>query len=388
MSTFSVPVVRIKSIEPIYGSDAIELAVVGDYRSVVKKGDFKAGELAVYIPEQAVLPEPLIEALGLTGRLAGSKKDRVKAIKLRGCLSQGLLYKVDQTDDDRMFVSIPAKDDPIGYMVLVNEGDDVAADFGIEKYVVPVPAHLAGEVYGAGCELTVAYDIENYKKFPDVLKDGEEVVFTEKLHGTFTGFGILPRSHWDPKHFLGRFVVFSKGLGADGLCFKDSEANANNTYVQALMGKDLFNKLGVLMESMEEDVEFNDPLFLLGETFGGSVQKGFGYDRAVPEFRLFDVCVGFRGDQHYFGYEARLRVAEQLGIETVPILYRGPFSKEVLYQYTNGKETLSGKEAHIREGVVVTPVEERRDEETLRGRVILKSVSEAYLLRKDGTEYN
>jgi hypothetical protein len=49
MSTFQVNVIKINAIEPIEGADAIELAVVGDYRSVVRKGQFKAGNLAVYI---------------------------------------------------------------------------------------------------------------------------------------------------------------------------------------------------------------------------------------------------------------------------------------------------------------------------------------------------
>ena len=64
MSSFDVKVTRIRAIEPIENADAIELAVVGDYRSVTRKGDFRAGELAVYIPEASVLPEWLIEKMG------------------------------------------------------------------------------------------------------------------------------------------------------------------------------------------------------------------------------------------------------------------------------------------------------------------------------------
>lgn len=381
MSTFSVPVVRIRAIEPIPGADAIELAVVGDYRSVVKKGDFKADDIAVYIPEQAVVPDWLIEKMNLVGRLAGADKNRVKAIKLRGCLSQGLLYP-----------TTPFNGGFDGYGVETNNGvirtdinDDIAEQLGITKFIVPVPEHLAGEVYGAGQHLTVPYDIENFKKFPDFFQDGEEVVFTEKLHGTFCGIGILPRGDHEEKHFLGRFVIFSKGLGANGLCFKDSENNAANTYVKTLMENDVFNKLNDLMEHMEEEGPFDRPLFLLGEIFGTGIQDlTYGVPR---QYRLFDVCVGYRGDQHYFSFEARKHLADHLGLPMVPVLYKGPFSKAVLDQYTNGKETISGKEAHIREGVVVTPAEERDVPEI--GRLILKSVSGDYLTRKgNATEFN
>ncbi|TFG98651.1 RNA ligase (ATP), partial [Candidatus Thorarchaeota archaeon] len=89
MSTFAVKVARIRAIEPIENADVIELAVIGDYRSVVRKGDFRAGDLAVYVPEASLVPEWLLEKMGLTGKLTGKLKNRVKAMKLRGCLSQG-----------------------------------------------------------------------------------------------------------------------------------------------------------------------------------------------------------------------------------------------------------------------------------------------------------
>ena len=55
MSTFAVHVVRV-AIEPHDNADALEIARVGDYRSVVRKGQFQSGELVAYIPEQPVLP--------------------------------------------------------------------------------------------------------------------------------------------------------------------------------------------------------------------------------------------------------------------------------------------------------------------------------------------
>lgn len=172
MSNFVVQVVTVNGIEPIEGADQIELAVIKGYRCVVQKNQYKVGDLAVYIPEQAIVPDPIIAAMNLTGKLAGSKKNRVKAIKLRGCLSQGLLLN-------------PRKE---GYSFLLGmndhfEGQDVAEHLGIVKYEEPIPTHMAGEVYNAGQPFTVAYDIENIKNYPDVIKEGEIVVMTEKCHG-------------------------------------------------------------------------------------------------------------------------------------------------------------------------------------------------------------
>ena len=56
MGAFECAVVRV-SVETHPNADAIEIAKVGDYQSIVKKGQFNTGDLAVYIPEQAVVPE-------------------------------------------------------------------------------------------------------------------------------------------------------------------------------------------------------------------------------------------------------------------------------------------------------------------------------------------
>jgi len=100
MSTFSVPVVKIKSITPIPDADSIDVAEVMGYRCVVKRGEFMPGQLAAYIPEDSIVPIWLLEKMGLwdtsknKGKLAGPDGNRVKAIRLRGVMSQGLLYPI------------------------------------------------------------------------------------------------------------------------------------------------------------------------------------------------------------------------------------------------------------------------------------------------------
>ena len=104
----------------------IECARIGDFYSVVGKGQFQTGDVAAYIPENSLLPDDLIESLGLTGKLHGSKKNRVKAIRLRGVMSQGIVYKVPD----------------------VNEmGVDVTEQLGITKYEAPIPTHMSGQMW-------------------------------------------------------------------------------------------------------------------------------------------------------------------------------------------------------------------------------------------------
>ena len=80
MATFESRVYAI-GVEEHPNADRLELAAVGDFRCVVAKGEFQSGDLAAYIPEGAVCPDWVIAELGLEGRLAGSKHNRVKAVE-------------------------------------------------------------------------------------------------------------------------------------------------------------------------------------------------------------------------------------------------------------------------------------------------------------------
>lgn len=357
MATFTVTVTRLRDVEPHPNADRLELAVVGDYRSVILKDQYKKGDLVAYVPEAAVLPDPVLEKLNMKGSslLAGKAKNRVKAIRLRGSLSQGLCY--------------PAEPD-------WEEGQDVADILGIVKYVPPIPAHLSGQVYPIGKEWVWNFDIENVKAWPDVLQEGEPVTFTEKIHGTWTGFGLIPDEGNDAS-----FIVSSKGLFAQGLAFKDVPENDHNLYIRVARHLRVEEKLReIFLVHLISKAPL--PIYVFGETFGMQDLKygaSTGQDEKIG-FRVFAVYVGKPGQGSFFGDHLLEEFCRTTGLPRVPVLYRGAFSKEVMLQYTSGRETVSGQEMHIREGVVVTPVEERTD--PLLGRVVLKSVSDKYLTRK------
>lgn len=101
MATFEVKVKKIRAIEPHDNADALEIAVIDGYMSIVKKGQYKPGDLVAYIPEASVLPVDLLKQLGFwneekgRGTLSGTKGDRVKAAKLRGILSTGILIPLE-----------------------------------------------------------------------------------------------------------------------------------------------------------------------------------------------------------------------------------------------------------------------------------------------------
>ncbi len=362
MSTFQVRVERV-TIAPHHNADALELAQIGAYDSVVRKGQLVTGDLVAYIPEQALVPVPLLVELGLEGRLAGKQKNRVKAVRLRGVLSQGICMTARA-----------------GW----TEGQDVTEELGIVKYEPPIPASMSGAVWAAGLDRTLRYDIENLKRHPDAFDPGEPVVLTEKLHGTWTQLGWMPAAMAHPEH--GRLVVSSKGLAARGLVFQPfAEDNATNLYLRVA------RHLGVGERVTEAfGADYAEPVFILGEVFGRGVQDlAYGASTAQDAqlgFRAFDIYVGLPGQGAYLDDAALDSALERLGLSRVPIIARVPFSEAAVTAHTSGRESVTGRGVHLREGIVIRPVVERRHVEV--GRLQLKSVSAKYLLRKNATEYN
>lgn len=101
----------IASTRPIQGADRIEVAQVDGWECVVKKGEFEVGQHIVYVEVDSVMPErPEFEFLR-------DRKFRVRTIKLRGQVSQGLVLPLDIL--------------PAGNYKL---GDDVTELLGVTKY--------------------------------------------------------------------------------------------------------------------------------------------------------------------------------------------------------------------------------------------------------------
>lgn len=386
MSDFAVEILPV-TIEEHPNADALELARVGDYRCIVQKGKFKNGDMVAYIPEAAIVPEWMLKELGLEGKLAGKAKNRVKAIKLRGIVSQGIVYRtrVFEPNIGNYWIAVPASDDDTFNawdLRMVREGQDVAEMLGITKYVPVIPTHMDGEIArGDYFDLTFRYDFENVKKRTTLIETGEDVVMMEKIHGTFCVVAIIPDAVSMKKGLSQGVLISSKGLFAKGHVF-DNESNKDNLYVRTIRGN------GMVQRIIDHEMlgESERPIYFMGEVFGKGVQD-LDYGQENPRFRLFDIAFqNSSGGIDYLPFDMFFDLSVELQIPIAPVLYMGPFSKEIMEKHTNGKEQVSGKELHLREGVVVKPLDGRVCPRL--GRVIVKSVSDEYLLRKNGTEFN
>lgn len=322
MSIHRATVYRIKLL-PHGNADSLSLARPGgtDWQCIVKTSDFIDGCLAAYIPIDMVVPEvPEFEFLR-------ERHFRVRTIRLRGELSQGLL--------------VPAKPE-------WTEGRDVTDELGLKVYEPPAPGigFQGGSVKNPpGFQKYT--DIENWKNYPNIILPGEEVVVTEKIHGTNFRFSMIdglpvPGSHTQAKAYDGSSVY---GQVATKLELKDR-----------------FERLGLT------------DIILMGEIYGPRVQK-LDYGLKEPDAVFYDAYSISR--DRYLNWDEFVELSNHLGLTRVPVIWVGPFSPEHL-DLADGP-TILGNGKHIREGIVIKPLIERWTHRV--GRVILKRISDKYLLK-------
>jgi len=353
MATFEVPVLKIDAVEDHPNADRLSICHIKDYVTISAKLEdgshrYKPGEFITYVPEGSLVPENVLKNHGFwddekgKGLLAGKTGNRVKAIKLRGVLSQGIMLPHPTVD--------------------LEEGSDASAFWNITKYVPEIPFNMNGDVEA---NINFTYDIENLKRYPTLL-DNKEVVVTEKLHGTLCAL-VMDNDGW---------YVSSKGFLSRGLVFWQSENNkTKNIYYRIVEKLDLPNKLGPLRSN-------NNITILFGEIYGKGIQD-LTYNQNDAVFNAFDIVRMSKEGTKFVSFLEKINLFKSIGIPHVPILYQGMFDRNLVNKLIEEDSIHGG----IREGVVITPVEEV---ETLEiGRLILKHVSERYLLRKGNTtEFN
>ena len=180
MSTLVVEVCQVKEVYPHPNADALEFVTIKGWPVIVQKAiGLKAGDRVVYFPPDSVLPPELADRLGIAKYLSplpreidGTRKPglRVRAARLRGQASYGT---IDHDVDPSWEV-----------------GRDVKDHYGVTKFEPPVRP-TDGESLPAIPSFHRYTEIENLRNFPDVLRAGEEVVITEKLHGKNCRLGLV-----------------------------------------------------------------------------------------------------------------------------------------------------------------------------------------------------
>jgi len=348
----------IESLSPIPKADKIEVAQVLGWQCVVKKGEFKVGEKVIYVEVDSVMPEKS------EFEFLRSRKFRVRTIKLKGQISQGLVLPFNKGYYGNY---------PIGY--------DITEELGITKYLSPAEKTEQDEI-----ERKTANEKNKLKKFmlryswfrrlflsrkqkkgfpywinktdeeriqnvPQVLKQfkDKQVYITEKIDyqsATFSG-KLVPNTtpiigKLLPKKF--QFVVCSRNL----------TTNDKNSLYWKIAEK----------YNIEQILKKNPTLTVQGEQ-GNTKIQGNKYNIKKPTMWVFNI-IDHEKNYHYDYFEMldfckkyNLNIVPSIlelrkGFKTLPLLQDIGSTVQELVEFSKGKSTLANIQ---REGIVVRCIE-------------------------------
>ena len=376
MSSFKVEVVAVDAVNVHPNADRLELAQVRGWNVVIGKGSFKPGDLAIYFPIDSILSEKLEAKLFSPDSKIKLYKRRIRSIKIRGAVSQGMLVTGEEVGIQRLTC-----------------GDDLTAELGVVKYEPPEPSFpvsfgvRTGFKRGNKGQINTNFakytDIENIKNYTEVFKEGEPVYISEKLHGTSARYGYVPRDYGSGFFSKIRWLIDRALIG---LHLRDpAEFVYGSRNVQLQTGtyrswyeENVYAKVNLAL-GFELILQHGECVY--GEIVGDGIQKNYSYGcgPGMHDFYAYDVRV----DGRWLNFDEFKAFCEDRCIPRVPELWVGPYSKEVELRLREGDSTIGGQK--VREGVVIKPLVE---EVVLCGRKVLKSISDAFYLDDENTDFH
>lgn len=378
MSEFHVICVRLRNLTKHPNADSLSVADAGGYPVIVRTEDWAEGDLAAYIPVDALVDTTREEFRFLGKESKADGRARIRAKKLRGVFSMGLV--------------VPP---PEG----AAEGSNVAEALGVLKYDPDVARETAGlqkkgrTKYGGLLKyptenekdpgLMPKYDIEGLRKYSHVFEEGEPVWISEKIHGQNARYVHDGTRLWAASRNWFKRPQLGMGWGE----FLRRKLTGSLSYISwAEFFAIKFSKNDVpscvwwevaKRYDLAEKLSKVPGIAIYGESYGNNADMPYGVRRPEGDrFVMFDAFD--TKNQRWFDVDEMLALAEQLDIPVVPTLYRGPWSAK-LAELAEGRTTLGG-DKHVREGIVIKPLFNRTHPEI--GRCFLKLAGEGYHLRK------
>ena len=298
----------IDEIRPHTNADALELAIIGGWQCVVKKGDFQAGEKVVYFEIDSWVPHEIAPFLskGKEPReYEGVKGERLKTIKLRKELSQGLVMPVMIIPEDKaenipwsarnwLENGVERYEGPDGF--------DVSEILNVKKWERPLAANMRGNAlryFPSFIRKTDQERIQNCLRTQEWRDPKEEFEVTLKMDGSSTTF----------YHYDGEVGVCSRNVE-----LKTDESNAGNLYVN------MYHKLDIA----EKLKDFGLNIAVQGELWGEGINGNWEGVKGVY-FHVFDV---FDINNYcYFDADIRGNIVQVLGLQHVPFIARGTLNE-------------------------------------------------------------
>jgi RNA ligase (TIGR02306 family) len=334
----------IGEIRPIEGADNIELAMVGGWQAITKKGEYSVGDKVVVATTDAVIPVELSDLMGVTGYLR--KGQRVRTVKLRGVYSECLIMSKN---------TIPA----LRKYPTLTEGEDLMELLGITKYEPPVKMvemSVGGRKikYHQNPNFHVYHKFPNLKNAPEMFNEEDRVSITRKLHGTNARYGIVRKKKLSlldrvRKLFGNKWVEFEYVYGSHNVEKGSDSQGFYSTDVWRTIADEykIKEKLWEYVKEYFIPQHLGSGVVIYGEIYGHGIQKNYDYGLQDIKFAGFDVEI----DGTYQSFFNERSILDTLDLPKVELLYSGPWNKETQDMFVFGNMIEWTKVPH--EGVVV-----------------------------------
>jgi RNA ligase (TIGR02306 family) len=278
---------RISEIRNHPNADKLDIAIIDGWQLVTAKDNgFKAGDIVVYCEIDSWIPSevaPFLSKGKEPREYNGVKGERLKSIKLRGELSQGLILPLN------ILEAIPE------YPTVYTEGKDVSNALRIQKWERPMNPQLAGQAKGyfpSFLRKTDQERIQNEFKRMKAEHFADTYEVTLKLDG----------SSMTVYYNNGEFGVCSRNLE-----LKINEENAGNAFIKKAVELGLEEKLRA----------YGKNIAIQGELWGNGI-NGNHEGISHHEFSVFDIFD--IDEQRYLGAEVRHGICHRLGLQHTPVI--------------------------------------------------------------------
>lgn len=351
----------IKEIAPITGADNIELVSFESvfWKCVVKKGEFKVGDKAVYLEIDSLVP--VREWSRFLDKKSEGKAVRLKSCRLKGALSQGLaLPLTGPISKDLPQEAFNILHDG-SFFERMQDGYDLTEFLGITKYEPPTPPlTMGGMPKGNFPHFMPKTDELRIQAYPKVLEEfkGKECVACVKMDGT-------------------SFSCYYRATSSDGVQLSDGEFGVCSRNLELKESDNLYWNMAKQYNLPQKLKEFGKNIAIQAEICGPSIQANRMdfKDKKMKVFNVWDI-----DNQTYFDHDAAVAIAIFFGLEFVPVVWRGVFEFNSIQELMEKFKDVRYENGHIAEGVVIRPVVETQSS-VLGGRLSIKLINNDYLLK-------
>ena len=370
---------KIISLTPIPNADRIELARVLGWKCVVKKGEFKVGDKCVYIEIDSIPPSdnPVFDFL----KHSNGKMDRVKTIKLRGQISQGLAMPVN------LFKGLEKYD----------VGDDVTKVLGIKKWEPDLRNCLSPDknplymrrfhnrrlkwLYNKPwCKMFDKWlYVKSRAKFPSFLNKTDETRvqvlgdMLEKYKGT--------ECYVTEKIDGQSITIWFDGHSKMHVASRNYEILDKEDYMWAAVGcENVETKVRECFYHLRPRY-----FFLQGELIGPGIQAN-RYNKITYFIYFFNSGFYDSGKVQYNSIDTLLGLSDQVHLRTVPMLndnYKLESDIDSIVEMSRGKSVLLDVP---REGIVIRPkknIYDNQIEGMVGNRISFKAINPDFLIKND-----